>query len=211
MWSSFVGGLTAPSGGVGTILMAVELVADGRARDEDDALAQQARDGDRAAFDALVRRYHPRLLRFAYRMLQHTPDAEDVLQSTFVRAYKGLGAYRPGGFFASWIYRIALNECRRKLRGRARTPLTMDSAVQETPAGPDSDPQAAALMQDRNRIVRDAVTSLPTIYREAILLFYFEGFAVEEIARATGVTLTAAKVRLHRGRARLGAALEGRL
>jgi RNA polymerase sigma-70 factor (ECF subfamily) len=191
--------------------LTIELVARGRTADYEDHLALQAREGDSASFDTLVHRYQPRLLRFAYRMLQDASDAEDVLQSTLIRAYRGLGAYRPGGFFASWLYRIALNECRRLLRARARLPLASEEAALSVAAGPPSDPAAAALAGDRNRLVRAAVMSLPHHYREVVLLFYFEGLSVEQIARAMRISTTATKVRLHRARARLGAALEGAL
>jgi RNA polymerase sigma-70 factor (ECF subfamily) len=80
-----------------------------------------------------------------------------------------------------------------------------------TPAGPATDPENVAMKHDRNRIVQNAVMSLPQHYREAVLLFYFDGLSVEEAAQAMGTSVTAAKVRLHRARAKLGAALEGRL
>jgi RNA polymerase sigma-70 factor (ECF subfamily) len=69
------------------------------------------------------------------------------------------------------------------------------------------DPARALAVGDRNRLVREAVTSLPEHYREVMLLFYFEDMSVEETARALGLTISAVKVRLHRARARLSGAL----
>lgn len=189
--------------------MTFELAAHTRSADYEDRLAIEARDGNHAAFDELVRRYEARLYRFAYRMLQHPCDAEDVLQATFLRAYRALEAYKPGGFFASWLYRIALNECRRKIRGRKVSLPGGVELAQQVPAGPATDPEALALRHDRNRHIRGAVMSLPEHYRDAILLFYFEELSVEEVARTMGITVTAAKVRLHRARAKLLAALDG--
>jgi RNA polymerase sigma-70 factor (ECF subfamily) len=183
----------------------------GRVGEYEDRLAVSARDGDREAFDVLVRRYQPRLLRFALRMLRDPWDAEDVVQSTFVRAYRGLQRYKPGGFFSSWIYRIALNECRRKLRNRppASEPLEAGAGIA---APPDrGDPQRALAVGDRNRIVRDAVSSLPHHYREVMVLFYFEDMSVEETARTLNLSVSAVKVRLHRGRAKLCEVLSGEL
>lgn len=178
-----------------------------RVSEFEDSLAVRARDGDPAAFDVLVGRYQRRLMRFALRMVKDSCDAEDVVQATFVRAYRGLWRYRPGGFFSSWIYRIALNECRRKLRSRppAHEPLERGARV---PARTDGgDPQRAAVTKDRNRMVREAVSSLPDHYREVMVLFYFEDMSVEETARALDLSVSAVKVRLHRGRARLSQAL----
>src|SRR5262245_58545128 len=98
--------------------MAIELVWTGAAADVEDRLALRCRAGDSAAFDELVSRYQLRLFRFACRLLHDRAEAEDALQETFVRAFRALPTYRPDGFFSSWIYRIALNECRRRLRGR---------------------------------------------------------------------------------------------
>ncbi len=185
--------------------------ASGRVSEYEDRLAVSAREGDRAAFDLLVRRYQLRLLRFSLRMVKDPCDAEDVVQATFLRAYRGLTRYKPGGFFSSWIYRIALNECRRKLRGRPPQSQPLEAGA-GLPAPADSgDPQRTLAANDRNRIVRDAVSSLPERYREVMVLFYFEDMSVEETGRALGLTASAVKVRLHRGRAKLCAALADRL
>lgn len=191
--------------------MTLELTTRARARDDDDALAVLARSGDAAAFDEIVRRYAPRILRFAYRTVQDLADAEDVLQATFIRAYRGLRAYRPGGFFASWIYRIALNECRRCLRSRMSRPVSEESELVRATARPAMDPESACARWDRNRVVREAVMKLPPHYREVIVLFYFEEMSVEEVAHTLGISVTSAKVRLHRGRNRLAVDLEGKL
>ncbi len=179
----------------------------GRVGEYEDRLAISARDGDSAAFDLLVCRYHPRLLRFALRMLKDPLDAEDVVQATFVRAYRGLQRYRPGAFFSSWIYRIALNECRRKLRGRPPLSQPLDAGAGIPDPAESRDPQRSLVVGDRNRLVRDAVSSLPDNYREVMVLFYFEDMSVEETARALDLSVSAVKVRLHRGRAKLCAAL----
>lgn len=191
--------------------MTFELVSHERAADLDDRLALAARDGEREAFDTLVRRYEDRLLRFAYRMLQDTADAEDVIQCTFIRAYKALRSYRPGSQFGSWLYSIALNECRRRAKKvRSQRTLPEEAAANVAMEG-IGDPASNALNRDRNRRIKEAVMALPAHYREAILLFYFEEFSVEEMATALGISITAAKVRLHRARAKLSSVLKDEL
>ena len=185
--------------------MALELTWSGSSADAEDRLAVRCRDGDATAFDELVTRYQLRLFRFALRMLQDRSEAEDAVQETFVRAYRALPGYRPDGFFSSWIYRIALNECRRRMRSRRPTfPLEM---VESTPSR-SPDPQAHALTGERNRLLRKAIADLPEHYRMVMMLFYFEDMSVEQISRTVGASVSAVKVRLHRGRERLAVRLE---
>jgi RNA polymerase sigma-70 factor (ECF subfamily) len=187
--------------------LSVELAVSGSGPDFVDRLAVRARNGDRQAFDQLVERYHGRLFRFAYRVLSDKAEAEDAVQEAFVRAYRALATYRPEGFFTSWIYRITLNECRRRVRQR-ETSVPLDEAKQEAGA---SDPMGAVLRGDRDRRLREAIRALPEHYRIVLMLFYFEELSVEEIAKAMSLGVSAVKVRLHRGRNRLAERLTATL
>lgn len=179
--------------------MAVELALASTQAEEEDRLVAQCRAGHPEAFDELVARYTVRLYRFAYRMLRNSAEAEDAVQDAFVRAYRALPTYRPSGFFSSWIYRIALNECRRRIHRKHPTaPLETASMVATSP-----DPQCAFMASERNRNVRNAVESLPEHYRLVLGLFYFEELSVQQVALVLGLSETAVKVRLHRGRERL--------
>lgn len=181
----------------------MELAWNGSPAAMEERLAIRCRSGDLTAFDELVSRYQLRLFRFAFRLLQDRAEAEDAVQDTFVRAYRALPAYRPDGFFSSWIYRIALNECRRRMRGRKPTiPLELTPISAGQP-----DPQQIVLNHERNRQLRDAIDALPEHYRVVLILFYFEEMSVEQIARTVRVSISAVKVRLHRGRARLASRL----
>jgi RNA polymerase sigma-70 factor (ECF subfamily) len=138
-------------------------------------------------------------------MLQDRSEAEDAVQETFVRAYRALPGYRPDGFFSSWIYRIALNECRRRMRSRRPTvPLELIEGM----PGKTPDPQASVMTGERNRLLRQAVNDLPEHYRMVMMLFYFEEMSVDQISKTLGASVSAVKVRLHRGRERLANRLE---
>jgi RNA polymerase sigma-70 factor (ECF subfamily) len=187
--------------------MGLELAWTRGSGDSEDNLAIRCRTGDRAAFDEIVSRYKLRLFRFAYRILGDRSEAEDAVQETFLRVYKAIPAYRPDGYFSSWIYRIALNECRRRRR-KVRPYVPLDSAPQ-TAQGPD--PQLSMMASERNRQLRKAVEALPEHYRIVMMLFYFEEMSVEEISRTIAVSISAVKVRLHRGRERLAIRLESTL
>jgi RNA polymerase sigma-70 factor (ECF subfamily) len=171
--------------------------------DAEDRLVMKCRSGDSSAFNGIVEQYQLRLFRFAYRYLRDRAEAEDAVQEAFVRAYRALPAYRPDGFFSSWIYRILLNECRRRQR-RRRPMVALDFA--ERMSGP-SDPQQELLALERNTYLRAAVDALPEHYRLVLLLFYFEDMSVAHIARALSLSISAVKVRLHRGRERLAGRL----
>lgn len=187
--------------------MGLELSWNGGSGDSEDRLAVRCRNGDRAAFDEIVSRYTVRLFRFAYRLLGDRSEAEDAVQETFVRVYKAIPAYRPDGYFSSWIYRIALNECRRRRRNQ-RTALPLEAAPQVA-SGPD--PQQSAMTAERNRQLRQAVDALPEHYRIVMMLFYFDEMSVDEISRTIDVSVSAVKVRLHRGRERLAIRLQNSL
>jgi RNA polymerase sigma-70 factor (ECF subfamily) len=187
--------------------MGLELSLNGGSGDSEDRLAVRCRNGDRAAFDEIVSRYTVRLFRFAFRLLGDRSEAEDAVQETFVRVYKAIPAYRPDGYFSSWIYRIALNECRRRRRSY-RVSLPLEAAPQVAP-GPD--PQQSAMTAERNRQLRQAVEALPEHYRIVMMLFYFDEMSVEEISRTIDVSVSAVKVRLHRGRERLAVRLQNSL
>jgi RNA polymerase sigma-70 factor (ECF subfamily) len=187
--------------------MGLELSWNGGSGDSEDRLAVRCRNGDRAAFDEIVSRYTVRLFRFAYRLLGDRSEAEDAVQETFVRVYKAIPAYRPDGYFSSWIYRIALNECRRRRRNQ-RIALPLEAAPQVA-SGPD--PQQSAMTAERNRQLRQAVDALPEHYRIVMMLFYFDEMSVDEISRTIDVSVSAVKVRLHRGRERLAIRLQNSL
>jgi len=184
--------------------MSVELAWAGTPADLEDSLALRCKSGDQAAFDEIVERYHVRLYRFAFRMLNDRSEAEDAVQETFIRTFKALPAYRPDGYFSSWIYRIALNECRRRMRAkRIFFPLEL---VEQ--AGNSPDPQNNAIVSERNRLLRQAVSAMPEHYRIVLTLFYFEDLSVEQISKTIGISVSAVKVRLHRGREKLSHKVE---
>lgn len=179
--------------------MAVDATWSASTGDADDELAIRCREGNQRAFNELVTRYQSRIFLFTYRLLLDRSEAEDAVQETFLRAFKALPKYRPDGYFSSWIYRIALNECRRRIRSRKVTvSLEIVDSVSSSP-----DPQNAMMTGERNRVVRMAVDALPEHYRVVMMLFYFEEMSVDQISRTINVSVSAVKVRLYRGRERL--------
>jgi RNA polymerase sigma-70 factor, ECF subfamily len=152
--------------------------------------------GDVDAFGILVDRYQGRFTRFATRMLGTREDAEEALQDAFLRAYRALGRYQDRERFASWFYRILVNRCRSALTRRPPTDATDDAAAEPHGPAPDADlieRDQAAWLLDR----------LPAEQREVFLLHYVEELSYAEIAVITGVRVSALKMRIKRGLARL--------
>ena len=200
--------------------MTVELTvfeADARA-DEDRALVERFRAGDGAAFDALVRRNQDRVYGLLWRMLGNREDALDVAQDTFVRAYRGIDGFRAEARFSTWVYGIALNLARNRLRDRSRKGRDRGVSLEtlETdapgamPAAAADCPRAAAEHGELEAALAACLEHLPETLRGAFALRVFEGLAYEEIADAMECPRGTVKSRLNDARRRLAECLERR-
>jgi RNA polymerase sigma-70 factor (ECF subfamily) len=168
-------------------------------------LVRSALEGDARAFTALVDRHAAACLRFATRMLGERADAEDVAQETFLRVFHALGTYDERTAFRTWLFSILVNRCRTALLRRARRERRVvldDVAVRQTVAAHGAD---AADLQDE---IRWAVARLPAELREAFLLRHVEDLSYDEMAEATGLGVSALKMRVKRACLRLQHLLE---
>jgi RNA polymerase sigma-70 factor (ECF subfamily) len=162
--------------------------------------------GDVEAFAALVHRYRDGYVRFAVRMLGSRDDADDVLQSVFLRAFRNLRACRDPARFHNWLYQIVVNECRSfaSRRGRREEKLVRDEAAFE--AVPAAQP---AEEQELRQEIQGALDQLSPEQREAFLLKHVEELEYEEMAELTGAGVSALKMRVKRACERLRQLLEG--
>ena len=151
-------------------------------------------------FEALFRRYHRGIFGFALRMLGSAAEAEEIVQETFVRVYASARTFIPGSAFAPWVYKIAANLCRNRLRHRSPKPLVFDESVGLL------DPNAASPLEiyetaiERER-VHQAIATLPRKYREVVLLRYMGGLSYRQVADVLDVTVSAVETRLFRAKA----------
>jgi RNA polymerase sigma-70 factor, ECF subfamily len=169
----------------------------------DDCRVQQCLAGDLQAFDDLVLAYRARIYALARLTLGNTEDAQDVTQETFVRAYQALPHYRSRGQFRTWLYTIAANLCKNRLK--SRRPVLSWEAMEGTggPVDPAPNPEARALARERALAVRRAIAQMSDRDRLIVILHYQDDASIEEIARITGSRPGAVKVALHRARVRL--------
>jgi RNA polymerase sigma-70 factor (ECF subfamily) len=164
------------------------------------------RGGDTSAFAELVRRYRDHHARYAARMLGDADEAEDVLQSVFVRAFKAIDRCEDPNRFGAWLHRIVVNECRTWIsrRGARERRMVRDEVVLADVAS--SAPEGDVGLRDQ---IARALATLPTDQREAFILKHVEEMEYEEMAEATGVGVSALKMRVKRACDALRGQLEG--
>ena len=168
--------------------------------------------GDERAYDQLVLRHHPFVVRLARRYVGDVSAAEDVAQEVFLRLYHNAAQFRVPKSFRGWLAtiasRLALNELRTRRRKRwvPRSTLKRDELQDEwTPGTTESEnPSEELLRQERIEAVRDALAKLPHRQRVALTLQRFESWGLEEIGATLELSVPAVKSLLHRGRVKLG-------
>ena len=163
--------------------------------------------GDGEAFGILIRRYEPGLLRFATRMLGNSDAAADAVAESLVRAYRHLAQCRDPGRLRSWLYRITGNRCRSHLARRHTNDISL-SDVPPPALADGTDTWAVLERGEQVALVERALATLPEEKREAFVLKHVEGMSYEEMAAVTGARIPTLKMRVHRAREALLAALE---
>ncbi len=187
--------------------------------ESDGAAVARARAGDEDGFRVLVERHSRSVFRLAYRMTGNEHDAEDVVQETFLRAYRRLHKFEERSSFSTWIYRIATNcsldlvrarqrhEERREPAGRLSSDGDHSEAMLALPAT-DPGPDRLALSQELRQKVAAALAELSPMERAAFVLRHFEGMSIDEIAQALDRRTDAAKNTIFRAVHKLRRALE---
>ena len=161
----------------------------------DATLVRRVLDGDTAAFTMLVDRHAAACTRFAIRMLANREDAEDAVQDSFLRAYRSLARYEERQAFRTWLFQILVNRCRTaavRRQRRQRMFLVDDNAVASASVRP------AAESTELRAELRRAIDALDPDQREAFLLKHVELLSYDEMAEATGVGVSALKMRVKR-------------
>ena len=154
-------------------------------------------EGDPSAFEGIVGRWQYRVVSLAWQFCRDRALAEDIAQEVFLKVYRALASFRGESSFSTWLTSIALNTCRSRAVTATRQMATLDPArTVAVGAGTERTMEA----REREEAVRRAVLALPELYRDAILMFYFEEKDLAETARVLGVPEGTLKARLHRGR-----------
>lgn len=171
----------------------------------DAVLVQQSLDGDKAAFSLLVTRHLPRVRRVLLATVRHAADVDDLLQETFLQAYLSLDKLRDPSRFRAWACGIGLNLARMQYRALPKELVSWEMVDGWETAVSDTKPTPEQLAEKQLTLARlqQAIADLPPAEREALLLVYRDGLTHKETAVQLNASISAIKVRVHRGRRRL--------
>ena len=189
--------------------------ATGISREEERALIERARRGDRRALTRLLTLLSGPLLRYGRAFCGSEPDAEDVAQVALEAVTRRLAGFRAQSSLSTWVYVVARNACRRRMRRERRAGVrlvSLEAAGPGHPAfaieDPAADPAREVERRELHRLLERAIAGLPPSQREVVILRDVEGLRAREVARVLEIDVAAVKSRLHRARAALRAALE---
>jgi RNA polymerase sigma-70 factor, ECF subfamily len=187
---------------------------------DDHSLIREFHAGDKAAFDIIVLRYKDRIFNLCLRFLGNYDEAEDTAQDIFVKAYGSLKSFRFESSFFTWLYRIAVNTCKNKIKSREYRLKKMSSGMDnmersielslaERLDGPVSNPFSDLEKKETMKALQLAIDSLPQDQKSVVILRDVQGMSYEEIADITGFKLGTLKSRLSRARNALKEKLGG--
>jgi RNA polymerase sigma-70 factor (ECF subfamily) len=178
----------------------------------DVAAVSRARTGDADAFRLLVDRHSRPLFRMAYRMTGNEHDADDVVQETFLRAYRQLESFQERANFGTWLHRIAINCALDLLRSRGRLDRhyggDLESAEMSGAASSEAKQDRLLMSAELRKQVTAAMELLSGNERTAFVLRHFEGMPIEEIGKVLGIQVSAAKHTVFRAVRKLRQSLE---
>jgi len=170
-------------------------------------LIESAKLGDAAAFEEIMVRYQRRVVNTAWRMLGNREDARDAAQDVFLRVFKYLKSYRASEDFDGWLYRIIVNVCRDIARKRPPAALASYETERESGdldvIGDRGDIEESAIQSEQRNMIVEALASLSTKEREALVLRDLEGLSTEEVARLLGSSQTTVRSQISSARKKI--------
>jgi RNA polymerase sigma-70 factor, ECF subfamily len=188
----------------------------------DTVLIRAVQAGDMAAFDELVLKHKDRLFNLVYWFLGDYQDANDCAQETFIKVFKSIKKFRLESAFSTWLYRIAINTCKNRIKSSAYK-LGKKTVSLETSNGSKNDspfseivngsptPVMALEKKERMMRIRNAINSLPEEQNRVVVLRDIQGLSYQNISDITGLNIGTVKSKLARGRLALKNQLKGRI
>jgi RNA polymerase sigma-70 factor (ECF subfamily) len=188
----------------------------------DTVLIRAVQTGDMAAFDELVLKHKDRLFNLVYWFLGDYQDANDCAQETFIKVFKSINKFRFESAFSTWLYRIAINTCKNRLKSSAyrwkKKTVSLEISNGSKNGNPCSEivngsPTPVMALEKKEKMMRiqKAINSLPEEQNQVVVLRDIQGLSYQDISDITGLNLGTVKSRLARGRLELKNQLKGRI
>ncbi len=177
------------------------------AKDTDQELVRRVQNGDRRAFDLLFSRYQHKIAGLVSRYVRTNEEIEDIVQESFIKAYRALPRFRGESAFYTWLYRIAINTSKNYLVARSRRPPDVDIDAEEGEYADGSDslresenPENSLTRDQLARVIDQAIRDLPDDLRSAVTLREFDGLSYEQIAEIMDCPVGTVRSRIFRAR-----------
>lgn len=185
-------------------------------KDEDFLIVQRVQAGDKRAFNLLVSKYHRRVGRLLTRMVKNQEDIEEVVQESFIKAYRAIANFRGDSAFYTWIYRIAINTAKNLLINQGRKPVTLNELVDgdgetfEDNTAPSNIETPESLLQTKQiaEAVNEAMDSLQDDLKSAIVMREIDGLSYDEIAQIMDCPIGTVRSRIFRAREAISARIK---
>jgi len=177
-------------------------------REKDHSLVQRVQRGDKVAFEMLFTKYQRRVSRLVSRFVRSDAEVEDIVQESFIKAYRALGSFRGDSAFYTWLYRIAVNTAKNYLVASSKRPISLtqfekndDDDFEEDHFMSDAaTPESELITKQIAETVNKTMNELPADLREAIMLREIEGMSYEDIADSMGCPIGTVRSRIFRAR-----------
>ena len=169
----------------------------------EDQLVARCRTGDREAFAQVYARYERQVFRYAYHLLGHREDADDIKQETFLKAYQAIHTFRSESSLQTWLLKICGNLCRDRVKSWDRRKVIYDSTLRDENAPADAETADPRLITERAETIstiHKVLGGMPAAQREILILHEIEDLDYEEIAGILGCSRTSVKLRIFRAR-----------
>ena len=192
-------------------------------REEEQLLVDRCRQGDRESFGQLMKLHERQIFNFTYRMLGDEEEAEDLTQDIFIAAFKGIRKFRGEAKFSTWLYRIALNQTRNRIKYLSRRDFfaKQNRRAQHKEESPWENPEFLAdsaptpeqwtLTKSMAAQVQECLNQIPPQARQILVLRDVQGFSYEELSEMLSLNPGTVKSRLHRARSALQQRLADKL
>ena len=177
-------------------------------KEKDNSLVERVQRGDKVAFEMLFTKYQRRVSRLVARFVRSEAEVEDVVQESFIKAYRALAKFRGDSAFYTWLYRIAVNTAKNHLVAASKRPISLsqfeknddDDFEEDRFISDSATPEAELITKQIGEAVNKTMDELPADLREAIMLREIEGMSYEDIADAMGCPIGTVRSRIFRAR-----------